>query len=71
MEKFISSCTVSHEQSNPSIYCILTAQSKISGIALTEFLVLTPKWNTTTNIFRLPYLTIETLLQNWGMIYEV
>lgn len=70
-KNFIGSCTVSHGQSDPSIYCIFTAQSEISGIALTEFLVLRPKWNTTTNIFRLPYLTIETLLQNWGMIYGV
>ncbi|KAH8703844.1 homogentisate 1,2-dioxygenase [Talaromyces proteolyticus] len=69
LEKFINSATVDREQSDPSIYCVLTAPSKVSSIALTELLVFTPKWNVTTNTFRPPYYHRNVATELMGMIY--
>lgn len=69
MEKFINACTVSRDQSDPSIYCVLTAKSKIPGVALSDFLVFTPKWSTTSNTFRPPYYHRNICTELMGMTY--
>ncbi|KEY73067.1 hypothetical protein S7711_06139 [Stachybotrys chartarum IBT 7711] len=69
MEKFINSATVDRDQSDPSIYCVLTAKSKIPGIALSDFLVFTPKWSVTRNTFRPPYYHRNVATEMMGMMY--
>jgi homogentisate 1,2-dioxygenase len=69
MEKFINIATVDRDQSDPSIYCVLTAKSKRSGIALSEFLVFTPKWCATRNTFRPPYYHRNVATEIMGMTY--
>jgi homogentisate 1,2-dioxygenase len=69
MEKFIASATVDREQSDPSIYCVLTARSKIPGVALSDFLVFTPKWCVTRNTFRPPYYHRNVATELMGMMY--
>ncbi|KAH8646821.1 homogentisate 1,2-dioxygenase [Xylariales sp. PMI_506] len=69
MEKFINSATVDRDQSDPSIYCVLTARSKIPGIALSDFLVFTPKWSVTRNTFRPPYYHRNVATEIMGMPY--
>ena len=44
--------TVEKEQVDPTVYCILTAKSKIPGKSLTDFCAFTPRWCTSTNTFR-------------------
>lgn len=69
MEKFINSATVDREQSDPSIYCVLMAKSKVPGVALTEFLVFTPRWNVPQNTFRPPYYHRNVCTELMGMVY--
>ncbi|KAJ5660987.1 uncharacterized protein N7484_000359 [Penicillium longicatenatum] len=69
MEKFINTATVDRDQSDPSIYCVLTARSKRSGVALSEFLVFTPKWSVTRNTFRPPYYHRNVATEIMGMTY--
>ncbi|KFA64988.1 hypothetical protein S40285_09061 [Stachybotrys chlorohalonatus IBT 40285] len=69
MKKFINSATVDRDQSDPSIYCVLTAKSKIPGIALSDFLVFTPKWSVTRNTFRPPYYHRNVATEMMGMMY--
>ncbi|KAL3472357.1 Homogentisate 1,2-dioxygenase [Aspergillus californicus] len=69
LEKFINSATVDRDQSDPSIYCVLTAKSKRTGIALSEFLVFTPKWSATSNTFRPPYYHRNVASEIMGMVY--
>ncbi|KAJ5126580.1 hypothetical protein N7448_007359 [Penicillium atrosanguineum] len=69
MEKFINTATVDRDQSDPSIYCVLTAKSKRSGVALSEFLVFTPKWSVTRNTFRPPYYHRNVATEIMGMTY--
>ena len=69
MEKFVASATVDRDQSDPSIYCVLTARSKIPGVALSDFLVFTPKWSVTRNTFRPPYYHRNVATEIMGMMY--
>ncbi|KAL4864578.1 hypothetical protein BDV12DRAFT_201005 [Aspergillus spectabilis] len=69
MEKFINSATVAWDQSDPSIYCVLTAKSKRSRVALSDFLVFTPKWSTTRNTFWPPYYHRNVATEIMGMAY--
>ena len=69
MEKFINISTVDRDQADPSLYCVLTAKSKISGVALSDFLVFTPKWCVTKNTFRPPYYHRNVATEIMGMTY--
>lgn len=69
MENFINTATVDRDQSDPSIYCVLTAKSKRSGVPLSEFLVFTPKWSVTRNTFRPPYYHRNVATEIMGMTY--
>lgn len=69
LERFVNSATVDKEQSDPSIYCVLVAKSKIPGVNLTDFLVFTPKWSVTTNTFRPPYYHRNVNTELMGMVY--
>lgn len=54
LEKFVALACVVKEQCDPTIYCVLTAKSKVEGVSLMEFSVFSPKWATATNTFRPP-----------------
>lgn len=69
MEKFINAATVDRDQSDPSVYCVLTAKSKIPGVATSDFLVFTPKWSVTRNTFRPPYYHRNMATEIMGMMY--
>ncbi|KAK7751895.1 hypothetical protein SLS62_006196 [Diatrype stigma] len=69
MEKFVASAVVDRDQSDPSIYCVLTARSKIPGVALSDFLVFTPRWSVTRNTFRPPYYHRNVATELMGMMY--
>ncbi|KAK9422698.1 putative Homogentisate 1,2-dioxygenase [Seiridium unicorne] len=68
LEKFINSAVVDRDQSDPSIYTVLMAKSKIPGIAITEVMAFTPKWNVTTNTFRPPYFHRNMAAEVMGII---
>ena len=45
---------VDKDQSDPTMYTVLTAKSKIPGISITDVMVFTPKWAANTKAFRPP-----------------
>lgn len=69
LERFVNSATVDKDQSDPSIYCVLTAKSKTPGVALSDFLIFTPKWSVTSNTFRPPYYHRNVNTEIMGMVY--
>ncbi|KKY23858.1 putative homogentisate [Phaeomoniella chlamydospora] len=69
LERFINVAHVDRDQSDPTCYCVLTAKSKIPGVALTEFLIFTPKWIATQNTFRPPYYHRNVASEVMGMMY--
>jgi homogentisate 1,2-dioxygenase len=52
LKRSINRGTVDRDQSDPSIYCVLTARSKTREVSTADFLVFTPKWQVTSNTFR-------------------
>jgi homogentisate 1,2-dioxygenase len=69
IEKFVNLANVEKDQADPTIYCVLTAKSKVPGLALTDFLVFTPKWLTTKDTFRPPYYHRNMSTEVMGLIY--
>ncbi|KAK7424160.1 hypothetical protein QQZ08_008766 [Neonectria magnoliae] len=69
IEKFVNMTNVEKDQADPTIYCVLTAKSKTPGVSLTDFLVFTPKWITTSNTFRPPYYHRNMSTEMMGLIY--
>lgn len=54
MHRFVTIGVVDKDQMDPTIYCVLTARSKLSGVAIAEFNAFIPKWEVSTNTFRPP-----------------
>jgi homogentisate 1,2-dioxygenase len=71
IQKFINMANVERDQADPTIYCVLTAKSHVSGVSLTDFLVFTPKWITTRDTFRPPYYHRNMSTEVMGLIYGV
>lgn len=69
IEKFVNMACVEKEQADPTIYCVLTARSKVPGISISDFLAFTPRWSTTTNTFRPPYYHRNMSTEVMGLIY--
>ncbi|KAH7120504.1 putative homogentisate 1,2-dioxygenase [Dactylonectria macrodidyma] len=69
IEKFVNMTNVEKDQADPTIYCVLTAKSKTPGVSLTDFLVFTPKWITTSDTFRPPYYHRNMSTEMMGLIY--
>ncbi|KAF5349996.1 hypothetical protein D9756_009226 [Leucocoprinus leucothites] len=54
MDKFIYVGSISRDHIDPSIFCILTAKSKQTGIPLADFLAVGERWDVASNTFRPP-----------------
>ncbi|KAK1622596.1 homogentisate-dioxygenase [Colletotrichum phormii] len=68
-ERFINVANVNRDQADPTVYCVLTAKSKIPGVSLTDFLVFTPKWIPTSDTFRPPYYHRNMSTEMMGLLY--
>ncbi|KAI1485288.1 homogentisate 1,2-dioxygenase [Biscogniauxia mediterranea] len=68
-EKFINTAVVDRDQSDPTLYTVLTAKSKIPDVAISEVILFTPKWNVSTDTFRLPYYHRNMAAELMGIIY--
>ncbi|PBL04154.1 homogentisate 1,2-dioxygenase [Armillaria gallica] len=55
MEKFIFVGSVSKDHIDPSVFTVLTAKSKATGIPLVEVLTVSERWNVASDTFRPPY----------------
>ena len=69
IEKFVNMTNVEKDQADPTIYCVLTAKSRVPGVSITDFLVFTPKWITTSDTFRPPYYHRNMSTEIMGLIY--
>lgn len=67
LEKFITAGSITKDHTDPSIFCILTAKSKIPGIPLADFCVLGPRWDVATQTFRPPVSRASSLMYH-GLI---
>ncbi|KAI0598285.1 homogentisate 1,2-dioxygenase [Biscogniauxia sp. FL1348] len=68
-EKFINTAVVDRDQSDPTLYTVLTAKSKAPDVAISEVILFTPKWNVSTNTFRPPYYHRNMATELMGIIY--
>ena len=69
IEKFVNMANVEKDQADPTIYCVLTAKSKVPGVSISDFLAFTSRWVTTTNTFRPPYYHRNMSTEVMGLIY--
>jgi homogentisate 1,2-dioxygenase len=69
IEKFVNMANVEKDQADPTIYCVLTAKSKVPGVSISDFLAFTPRWVTTTATFRPPYYHRNMSAEVMGLIY--
>ncbi|RDW80198.1 homogentisate 1,2-dioxygenase [Coleophoma cylindrospora] len=68
VSRFIPSAVVDKDQSDPSVYIVLMARSKIPGVALTEVMMFPPKW-TVNDSFRPPYYHRNVATEIMGLVY--
>ncbi len=54
MEKFVFVGSVSKDHIDPSVFTVLTAKSKATGIPLVEVLTVSERWNVASDTFRPP-----------------
>jgi homogentisate 1,2-dioxygenase len=69
IEKFVNMTNVEKDQADPTIYCVLTAKSRMPNVSLTDLLVFTPKWITTSDTFRPPYYHRNMSTEIMGLLY--
>ncbi|KAK4550709.1 hypothetical protein LTR36_000288 [Oleoguttula mirabilis] len=69
IEKFVNMACVEKEQADPTIYCVLTAKSRVPGVSISDFLAFTPRWSTTTDTFKPPYYHRNMSTEVMGLIY--
>ncbi|KAK0476470.1 Homogentisate 1,2-dioxygenase [Armillaria novae-zelandiae] len=69
MEKFIFVGSVSKDHLDPSVFTVLTAKSKATGIPLIEVLTISETWDVASNIFRPPYYHRNNATEIAGLIY--
>ncbi|KAJ8520765.1 hypothetical protein ONZ45_g2467 [Pleurotus djamor] len=69
MEKFVFVGSISKDHLDPSVFCILTAKSKMSGIPVSDFLIFSGRWEVSTGTFRPPYYHRNAATEFMGLIY--
>ncbi|KIY48782.1 putative homogentisate 1,2-dioxygenase [Fistulina hepatica ATCC 64428] len=69
LTKFVNVGNLEKDQMDPTVYCVLTARSKIPGVSLTDFLVFTPRWSVATDTFRPPYYHRNMSTEVMGLLY--
>lgn len=69
ISKFVNTACVEKEQADPTIYCVLTARSRVPGISICDFLAFTQRWMTTSDTFRPPYYHRNMSTEVMGIIY--
>lgn len=54
LNKFTIAGNLNKDHSDPSVFCVLMAKSKMPGRSLTEFCVVGPRWDVAEGTFRPP-----------------
>lgn len=69
MEKFVNVGSISKDHIDPSIFCVLTAKSKIPHHPLVDFLIFSPRWDVANHTFRPPYYHRNSSTEFMGLLY--
>ncbi|KAK0476471.1 homogentisate 1,2-dioxygenase [Armillaria novae-zelandiae] len=69
MEKFIFVGSLSKDHINPSVFTILTAKSKATGIPLVDVLTLSERWDVASDTFRPPGFHLNSATEIAVLIY--
>jgi homogentisate 1,2-dioxygenase len=69
LEKFVNVGSISKDHIDPSIFCVLTAKSKISHHPLVDFLIFSPRWDVANHTFRPPYYHRNSSTEFMGLLY--
>ncbi|KAK0434288.1 homogentisate 1,2-dioxygenase [Armillaria borealis] len=69
MEKFIFVGSLSKDHIDPSVFTVMTAKSKATGIPLVEVLTLSERWDVASDTFRPPYYHRNNATEIAGLIY--
>ena len=70
LRKFNHIGSISYDHTDPSIFCVLTAQSDEAGQAVCDFFAFAPRWSVTENTFRPPFYHRNTVSEFMGSIVD-
>lgn len=71
LEKFVYAGSLSKDHIDPSIFCILTAKSKVAGTPLADLLVFGERWDVAEGTFRPPVsLSLGSGIQGLMCLYS-
>eukprot|EP00760_Papus_ankaliazontas_P035969 PhM_4_TR8119/c0_g1_i1/m.66180/K00451/HGD, hmgA; homogentisate 1,2-dioxygenase len=68
LAKFCTINTVSYDHLDPSIFCVLTAQTAEPGVAVCDFVIFPPRWMVAQKTFRPPYYHKNVMSEFMGNI---
>ena len=68
LSKYCVINTVSFDHLDPSIFCVLTAQTGEPGVASCDFVIFPPRWMVATDTFRPPYYHQNTMSEFMGNV---
>eukprot|EP01123_Difflugia_compressa_P010061 TRINITY_DN3565_c2_g1_i1.p1 TRINITY_DN3565_c2_g1~~TRINITY_DN3565_c2_g1_i1.p1 ORF type:complete len:304 (+),score=3.49 TRINITY_DN3565_c2_g1_i1:40-912(+) len=68
LDLFCCMNSVTYDHPDPSIYCVLTAQSSINGVAVADFVIFPPRWEAKDHTFRPPYYHRNCMSEFMGLI---
>ena len=69
LEKFVNVGSISKDHIDPSIFCVLTAKSKIPHHPLVDLLIFSPRWDVANHTFRPPYYHRNSSTEFMGLLY--
>jgi len=69
LSKFSAVNSVSFDQSDPSIFTVLTSPSTVKGVANVDFVVFPPRWIVAEDTFRPPYFHRNCMSEFMGLIH--
>ncbi|KAH9038148.1 homogentisate 1,2-dioxygenase [Lactarius hengduanensis] len=71
LEKFVNVGSISKDHIDPSIFCVLTAKSKIPHHSLVDLLIFSPRWDVSNHTFRPPFYHRNSATEFMGLLYGV
>lgn len=69
LEKFVNVGSISKDHIDPSIFCVLTAKSKMPHHPLVDLLIFSPRWDVSNHTFRPPYYHRNSSTEFMGLLY--
>lgn len=71
LDRFCTINTVSFDHPDPSIFCVLTAQTAVAGTAVCDFVIFPSRWMVAEHTFRPPWYHRNCMSEYMGLIRGV